>query len=69
VRNKGSSDFINLPAYNPATPTKANWGYYPGTDHIETNRIVWFLENLKKETNICSDDITRSFISHRVLPL
>jgi hypothetical protein len=69
VRNKGSSDFINLPAYNPATPTKASWGYNPGTNHIETNRIVRFLENLKKETNICSDDIIRVFISRRVLPL
>jgi hypothetical protein len=24
VRNKGSSDFINLPAFNPATPSKTN---------------------------------------------
>ncbi|KAK1632428.1 hypothetical protein QYE76_006743 [Lolium multiflorum] len=53
VRNKGAADFINLPAYNPETPTRANWGFNPGNDHIETNRIVRFLEKLKKETDIC----------------
>ncbi|KAK1628949.1 hypothetical protein QYE76_003264 [Lolium multiflorum] len=69
VRNKGATDFINLPAYNPGTPTKANWSYNPGNNHIETNRIVRFMEQLVKDTNICSDDIIRAFISRRVLPL
>ncbi|KAK1632904.1 hypothetical protein QYE76_007219 [Lolium multiflorum] len=69
VRNKGAADFINLLAYNPETPTMANWSYNPGINHIETNRIVLFLENLKKETDICSVDIICAFISRRVLPL
>jgi hypothetical protein len=69
VKNKGTADFINLPAYLPGTPSKTNWTYNPGTNHIETNRIVRFLENLKKDTGICSDDIIRAFISRRVLPL
>ncbi|KAK1603681.1 hypothetical protein QYE76_027354 [Lolium multiflorum] len=47
---------------------RANWGYNR-TDHIETNRVVRFMANLVKETNICSDDIIRTFISRRVLPL
>ncbi|KAK1694506.1 hypothetical protein QYE76_011203 [Lolium multiflorum] len=69
VKNDGTADLINLPAFNPAPPTKVNWGYYPGSNHIETNRVVRFMEKLKKETNICSDDIIRAFISRRVLPL
>ncbi|KAK1601415.1 hypothetical protein QYE76_037272 [Lolium multiflorum] len=69
VRNKGAADFINLPAYNPETPMRTNWGFNPGNNHIETNRIVRFLEKLKKETDICSDDIVRVFISRGVLPL
>jgi hypothetical protein len=69
VRNKGTADFINLPAYNPEMLTRTNWGFNPGANHIETNRVVRFLEKLKKETKICSDDIIRVFISRRVLPL
>ena len=69
VRNGGSEDFINLQAYLPGTPSRANWKFNPGTNHIETNRIVRFLEQLKKDTDICSDDIIRAFISRRVLPL
>ncbi|KAK1685387.1 hypothetical protein QYE76_046235 [Lolium multiflorum] len=69
VKNNGAADLINLPAFNPAPPTKVNWGYFPGTDHIETNRVVRFMEKLMKETNICSDDIIRTFICRRVLPL
>jgi hypothetical protein len=33
------------------------------------NRVVRFMEKLMRETNICSDDIIRAFISRRVLPL
>ncbi|KAK1668996.1 hypothetical protein QYE76_057155 [Lolium multiflorum] len=63
------ADLINLPAFNPAVPTKANWSFNPKTNHIETNRIIRFMENLKKDTYISSDDIIRTFISRRVLPL
>ncbi|KAK1612507.1 hypothetical protein QYE76_036180 [Lolium multiflorum] len=69
VKNTGAPDLINLPVFNPASPTKVNWGYFPGTNHIETNRVVRFMEKLRKETNICPDDIIRTFISRRVLPL
>ncbi|KAK1698691.1 hypothetical protein QYE76_015388 [Lolium multiflorum] len=69
VKNTGAPDLINLPAFNPAPPAKVNWGFFPGTNHIETNRVVRFMEKLMKETNICSDDIIRTFISRRVLPL
>ncbi|KAK1628566.1 hypothetical protein QYE76_002881 [Lolium multiflorum] len=60
---------INLPAFNPGVPTKANWSYNPKDSHIETNRIVRFMKQLMKDTAICSDDIVRTFISRRVLPL
>ena len=69
VKNDGDADLINLPAFNPAPPSKVNWSYCPGVTHIETNRVVRFMEKLMKETNICSDDIIRTFISRRVLPL
>jgi hypothetical protein len=36
---------------------------------METNRIVRFMEQPMKDTDICSDDIIRVFISRRVLPL
>ncbi|KAK1684919.1 hypothetical protein QYE76_045767 [Lolium multiflorum] len=69
VKNAGDEDLINLPAFNPAPPTKTNWQYNPGRDHAETNRVVRFMQGLMKDTNICSDDIIRAFISRRVLPL
>ncbi|KAM0869227.1 hypothetical protein ACQ4PT_040822 [Festuca glaucescens] len=69
VKNKGAADFINLPVFLPGTPSRANWKFNPGTNHTETNRIVRFLEELKRDTDICSDDIIRAFVSRRVLPL
>ncbi|KAK1632859.1 hypothetical protein QYE76_007174 [Lolium multiflorum] len=69
VKNKSATDLINLPPFNPAPPAKVNWNYNPGTDHIETNRVVRFMLKLMKDTNICSDDIIRTFICRRVLPL
>ncbi|KAK1653368.1 hypothetical protein QYE76_071173 [Lolium multiflorum] len=69
VKNTGAPNLINLPAFNPAVPTKTNWSYNPKESHIETNRIVRFMKQLMKDTAICSDDIVRTFISRRVLPL
>ncbi|KAM0888481.1 hypothetical protein ACQ4PT_028309 [Festuca glaucescens] len=69
VRNSGSSDFINLPAYVPGEPSRANWRFNPKEGHVETNRIVRYMKELNDTTDICSDDIMRVFVSHRVLPL
>ncbi|KAK1631708.1 hypothetical protein QYE76_006023 [Lolium multiflorum] len=69
VKNNGAADLIDLPPFNPAPPTRANWSYNPKESHIETNRIIRFMKQLMKDTNICSDDIIRAFISRRVLPL
>ncbi|KAK1663893.1 hypothetical protein QYE76_052052 [Lolium multiflorum] len=69
VKNKSATDLINLPPFNPAPPAKINWNYNPGTDHIEMNRVVRFMLKLMSETDICSNDIIRTFISRRVLPL
>ncbi|KAK1603989.1 hypothetical protein QYE76_027662 [Lolium multiflorum] len=69
MKNSGAADLINLPPFNPAPPSKANWSYNPRSGHPETNRVVRFVKNLMKETDICSDDIIRAFISRRVLPL
>ncbi|KAK1648061.1 hypothetical protein QYE76_065866 [Lolium multiflorum] len=69
VKNTGEADLINLPAFNPAVPRKVNWTFNPKTTHIGTNRIIRFMADLKKDTDICSDDIVRTFISRRVLPL
>ncbi|KAK1681004.1 hypothetical protein QYE76_041852 [Lolium multiflorum] len=63
------ADYINLPAYLPGAPSRANWRHNTGNRHVETNRIVRFMEQLNRDTNICSDDIIRAFISRRVLPL
>ncbi|KAK1683706.1 hypothetical protein QYE76_044554, partial [Lolium multiflorum] len=69
VKNTGRADRINLPPYQEGPPSRANWSYNPRTEHAETNRVVRFLASLKKETNICPDDVIRTFISRRVLPL
>ncbi|KAK1685581.1 hypothetical protein QYE76_046429 [Lolium multiflorum] len=69
VKNSGRANLIDLPPFQAGPPSKTNWSYHPKTDHAETNRVVRFLASLKKETNICSDDIIRTFISRRVLPL
>ncbi|KAK1614572.1 hypothetical protein QYE76_020089 [Lolium multiflorum] len=69
VKNNGAADLIDLPPFNPAPPTRANWSYNPKESHIETNRVICFMKQLMKDTNICSDDIIRAFISRRVLPL
>ncbi|KAK1616111.1 hypothetical protein QYE76_021628, partial [Lolium multiflorum] len=69
VENNGRANLIDLPPFQAGPPSRANWSYNPKTDHAETNRVVRFLASLKKETNICSDDIIRTFISRRVLPL
>ncbi|KAK1665465.1 hypothetical protein QYE76_053624 [Lolium multiflorum] len=69
VKNSGRANLIDLPPYQAGPPSRTNWSYNPKTDHAETNRVVRFLASLKKETNICSDDIIRTFISRRVLPL
>ncbi|KAK1662606.1 hypothetical protein QYE76_050765 [Lolium multiflorum] len=69
VKNNGAADLIDLPPFNPAPPTRANWSYNPKESHIETNRVIRFMKQLMKDTDICSDDIVRTFISRRVLPL
>jgi hypothetical protein len=69
VKNSGRANLINLPPYRAGPPSRTNWSYNPRTEHAETNRVVRFLASLKKETNICSDDVIRTFISRRVLPL
>ncbi|KAK1663678.1 hypothetical protein QYE76_051837 [Lolium multiflorum] len=69
VKNNGAADLIDLPPFDPAPPTKTNWSYNPKESHNETNRIIRFMKQQMKDTNICSDDIIRTFISRRVLPL
>ncbi|KAM0895906.1 hypothetical protein ACQ4PT_023558 [Festuca glaucescens] len=69
VRNAGISDFINLPAYFPGAPARNNWRFNPREGHVETNRIVRYMEELNDTIDICADDIVRAFISRRVLPL
>ncbi|KAK1669401.1 hypothetical protein QYE76_057560 [Lolium multiflorum] len=69
VRNNGAADLIDLPPFDPEPPTKTNWSYNPKESHNETNRIIRFMKQRMKDTNICSDDIIRTFISRRVLPL
>ncbi|KAK1693858.1 hypothetical protein QYE76_010555 [Lolium multiflorum] len=69
VKNNGPADLICLPPFDPAPPAKTNWSYNPKESHNETNRIIRFMKQKMKDTGICSDDIIRTFISRRVLPL
>ncbi|KAK1615940.1 hypothetical protein QYE76_021457 [Lolium multiflorum] len=69
VKNTSRTDLINLPAFDPAVPTSANWSFNPKGTHNETNRIIRFMKQLMKDTAFCPDDIVWTFISRRVLPL
>jgi hypothetical protein len=68
VRNIGSDDFINLPAYVPGPPSMRNWLHNPKDDQ-ESVRITSFIETNKEETNLCAEDLVHVFLTRRVLPL
>ncbi|KAK1686025.1 hypothetical protein QYE76_046873 [Lolium multiflorum] len=68
VRNGGPEYFINLPEYVPGPPSMKNWLRNPKNDK-ESKRVALFIEKNKEETNLCSDDLVRLFLSRRVLPL
>jgi hypothetical protein len=69
VKNTGKEDMINLPAYVPGIPSRKNWLYNPMEEHAETNRIMKYIVGLQKEKEPTADDIERTFITRRVLPL
>jgi hypothetical protein len=58
-----------LSAYVPGEPSKTNWLFNPKDTHHETNRIVKFIVKLRKHNELTADDIVRTFITRRVLPL
>jgi hypothetical protein len=49
IKNTGSADLINLPAYVAGDPTKLNWTYNPKESHRETNRICEYIEALRRK--------------------
>jgi hypothetical protein len=69
VKNTGATDLINLPAYVAGEPSQANWLYNLKLSHKETNRIVDYIIELWKHDVPTADDIVRTFITRRVLPL
>ncbi|KAM0833813.1 hypothetical protein ACQ4PT_064034 [Festuca glaucescens] len=69
VKNTGPADLINLPAYVAGDPSKLNWRYNPKESHKETNRICEYIGKLREEDMPSADDIVRTFIIRRVLPL
>ncbi|KAK1695347.1 hypothetical protein QYE76_012044 [Lolium multiflorum] len=69
IKNSGPIDLINLPAYVPGEPARTKWQSNPRDTHEETNRIIRYIKKLKRDTNLSADDIVRTFILRRVLPL
>ncbi|KAM0900838.1 hypothetical protein ACQ4PT_020367 [Festuca glaucescens] len=72
VKNADAAkDMINLPAFSPAPPTKANWGYSPKTNDpaAEVNRLLEFLKTCATRDRLTGADLICTFISQRVLPL
>jgi hypothetical protein len=69
IKNSGPIDLINLPAYVPGEPSRTNWQFNPKDIHEETNRIIRFIKKLNKHNELTADDIVRTFIVRRVLPL
>jgi hypothetical protein len=69
VKNSGATDLINLPAYVAGEPSRANWLYNPKLSHKETNRIVDYIVELQKYDVTTADDIVRTFITRRAMPL
>ncbi|KAK1663736.1 hypothetical protein QYE76_051895 [Lolium multiflorum] len=68
VRNGGPKDFINLPEYVPGPPSMKNWLQNPKDDK-ESQQVALFVDTNKKETNLCTEDLVRVFLSRRVLHL
>jgi hypothetical protein len=69
IKNTGSANLINLPAYVAGEPSRSNWSYNPKESHSETNRIIKYITELRKEGVPTADDIVHTFITRRVLPL
>ena len=69
VKNTGATDLINLPAYVAGEPSRVNWLYNPQQSHKETNRIFDYIVGLQEDHEPTADDIVRTFITRRVLPL
>jgi hypothetical protein len=69
VKNSGPTDLINLPAFVPGDPSRTNWQFNPRNSHDETDRIVRFIGKLKEHNELTTDDLVRTFIARRVLPL
>jgi hypothetical protein len=69
VKNAGPVDLINLPDYVAGEPSRANWTYNPKDSHSETNRILRYIVGLRNDDVPTADDIVRTFIARRVLPL
>jgi hypothetical protein len=45
-----------------------NWLHNPRDDR-ESQRVAQYVEKSQEETNLCAEDIVRTFLSRRVLPL
>jgi hypothetical protein len=69
VKNIGAADLINLLAYVAGEPSWVNWLYNPKQSDKETNRIFQYIEGLQEDHEPKADNIVRTFITRRVLPL
>ena len=72
VKNPDSPDnvdLLNLPIFNIATPSEQfNWSLNPKDMNLDINQIHKIVEELVG-AGLTSDDLLRTFISHRVSPL
>ena len=70
IKNATSVDLINLPAYVPGTPIhKSTWRWNPTDSTADDVKITEFITKAVAAKEIQPDDLIRTFISRRVLPL
>ena len=66
----GEDDFLNLPEWDPATPSEQrNWGFDPKTSSPEINMIHKLVESFQDDDGLEADDLLRTFVIRRVYPL
>src|SRR3954453_1657451 len=71
VKNTSSTeDFLNLPLYRSGAPTaKLKWSWHPTDSSADDQAITARIKSLVEANQIVPDDLIRTFIARRVLPL
>src|SRR3954468_11405144 len=63
-------DALNLPLYRPGAPiAQLHWSWHPTDSSVEDQAISARIKSLVEANQLVPDDLVRTFIARRVLPL